>query len=51
VPDCDTVNLLPVARLNEQPMCGQCQRRLFEGHPLELTAAGFDKQVSGSDIA
>jgi thioredoxin 2 len=49
-PHCDAVNRLPVARLGEQPNCGQCHRRLFEGHPLELTAASFDRHVSRNDI-
>jgi thioredoxin 2 len=49
-PHCDAVNRLPVARLGEQPKCGQCHRRLFEGHPLELTAASFDKHVNRNDI-
>jgi len=49
-PHCDAVNRLPVARLGEHPKCGQCHRRLFEGHPLELTAASFDKHVSRNDI-
>ncbi|HSG65891.1 MAG TPA: thioredoxin TrxC [Gammaproteobacteria bacterium] len=49
-PHCDAINRIPVARLGEQPKCGQCHRRLFEAHPLELTAANFTRHVSRNDI-
>ena len=47
---CDTVNRIPVARLGEHPICGHCRRRLFEAHPLALTAATFAKHVGRNDI-
>lgn len=49
-PHCDAVNRIPKARLNEQPKCGKCHRPLFTAHPVELTAANFNKHISRSDI-
>ena len=49
-PHCQAVNRIPADRLGEGPNCGKCHRCLFTGQPLELDAAGFDKQVSRSDI-
>jgi thioredoxin 2 len=49
-PQCSTANRLPGERLGDAPNCGKCKSRLFAGHPLELTAATFDRQVGGSGI-
>lgn len=49
-PHCDAVNRIPAARLGEGPQCGRCHRALFSGHPVELTAANFDKHVSRNDV-
>lgn len=32
------------------PDCGKCDRPVFTGHPVELDAAAFEKQVGRSDI-
>ncbi len=49
-PHCDAVNRIPAARLGDRPACGKCHQALFEGRPVELTAANFDRQVGRSDI-
>jgi len=49
-PHCDAVNRIPTARLGEGPLCGKCHRALFEGHPMELTAANFQKHIGRGDI-
>ncbi|MDH3219778.1 MAG: thioredoxin TrxC [Gammaproteobacteria bacterium] len=49
-PHCDAVNRIPRARIDEGPNCGKCHRPLFDGHPVELTQANFDKHASRSDI-
>ena len=49
-PHCNTVNRVPSARLAMQPDCGKCGRPVFTGHPAELDAPGFEKQVGRSDI-
>ena len=47
---CDSVVRLPDDRLNESPRCPSCHSALFEGTPVNLTAANFDKHVSRSDL-
>lgn len=49
-PNCQAINRLPAQRLGEQPNCGQCHRPLFAGHPVELTAATFPRQLARNDI-
>ena len=49
-PNCQAINRLPAQRLGEQPNCGQCHRPLFVGHPVELTAATFPRQLARNDI-
>ena len=49
-PNCDAVNRIPAARMSEGPKCGNCHQPLFGGHPIELTAANFQKHVTRSDI-
>jgi thioredoxin 2 len=49
-PHCDAVNRIPAARLGERPMCGKCHRALFDGHPMELTAANFQRHISRGDL-
>jgi thioredoxin 2 len=49
-PACNTVNRLPESRLSEGPVCGNCRKPLFDGHPIELTGANFDAQIKRSDI-
>jgi thioredoxin 2 len=49
-PHCDAVNRIPARRLEEGPKCGKCHRPLFSGHPVELTAANFERHVTRSDI-
>lgn len=49
-PHCAAVNRVPEARLDERPRCGGCHQPLFTGYPVELTAATFQKHLSGNDI-
>lgn len=49
-PRCDAVNRVPAARLGQEPTCGKCQHRLFDGQAADLSAARFLKQVERSDI-
>jgi thioredoxin 2 len=49
-PDCATINRIPVARIVEGAKCGECKAPLLPGHPIELTAATFDRQVATSDL-
>lgn len=49
-PHCQAINRIPAARLADRPGCGQCHRALFDGHPVELTGASFDRHVGRNDI-
>jgi len=49
-PTCNTINRVIAARLSESPVCGTCKNALFNRHPVELTAANFDKHISRNDI-
>lgn len=49
-PACSGVNRLATDKLGDQPRCGSCKALLFTGHPLELTAATFQKHVSRNEI-
>jgi thioredoxin 2 len=49
-PHCQTTNRVKSADLARQPDCGHCHRPLFTGHPLNLDATSFDKQVQRSHI-
>jgi thioredoxin 2 len=48
-PHCDTINRVVATRL-AQGICGNCRNALFTGHPIELTAASFDRHVTRNDI-
>jgi thioredoxin 2 len=49
-PHCETTNRIPPARLQDGARCGRCHEPLFDGHPIELSAANFHKYVSRNDI-
>lgn len=49
-PHCDTTNRVPEERLAQAPVCGNCKKALFDGHPAELTSANFDAHVNRSDL-
>jgi len=49
-PDCNAVNRIPAARLDDKPVCGKCHQALFQARPVELNAANFDQQIGRSDI-
>ena len=43
------MNRVPPARLGSGT-CGRCKAKLFDGHPHNLTLAGFDANAARSDI-
>jgi len=47
---CDSVVGVARDRLGAAPRCPSCHFPLFEGHPLTLTAANFDKHVARNDL-
>ena len=49
-PHCHTTNRVARADLGKATDCGRCHRALFEGHPVALDEAAFEKHVSRSDL-
>ena len=49
-PHCHTTNRVREADLQHAPDCGQCHQALFNGHPLTLDAANFDKHIGRSHV-
>jgi thioredoxin 2 len=49
-PACAATNRVPRERLDGGPVCGKCKAPLFAGRPVELDAAGLDRQIASSDL-
>lgn len=49
-PHCDTVNRVPRNKLAEGGRCGACHQSLFDGRPLALDAARFQRHLEKSDL-
>ncbi|TIM62102.1 MAG: thiol reductase thioredoxin, partial [Mesorhizobium sp.] len=47
---CGGVNRLPPARDAGDAKCGKCGSRLFSGHPADVDAQSFDRQVTRSSL-
>ena len=45
-PDCASTNRVPQERLGDNPRCGRCGSPLFQGKPVTLTAANFDRHLA-----
>ena len=48
-PACGTTNRVLRERL-AAGKCGACKKPLFDGHPIELTPANFERHVAASDV-
>lgn len=49
-PHCGAMNRVPATRMGQSPSCGRCHRALFDGRPLALTAADFDRHAVRSGL-
>nr|WP_043698729.1 thioredoxin TrxC [Tepidimonas taiwanensis] len=49
-PHCHITNRVRADQLGQAPDCGRCHRPLFDGHPVELDAAAFERHVGRSQI-
>ncbi|GAB4511468.1 thioredoxin TrxC [Tistrella mobilis] len=45
-PQCNSTNRVPQERLTDNPNCGRCGAPLFQGRPVTLTAANFDRHAN-----
>jgi thioredoxin 2 len=48
-PHCDTINRVPRPRLGGG-RCGQCHQALFDGHPVALDTARFERHLAKSGV-
>jgi thioredoxin 2 len=49
-PHCDGVVRVPAGRLGDGPKCPRCHTALFDGHPVALDDARFERHVAGSTV-
>src|SRR3954469_19742443 len=52
-PHCDTINRVPRAKLEKSESdgrCGQCRQKLFDGRPVALDTARFERHLAKSDV-
>jgi thioredoxin 2 len=49
-PHCGAMNRVARDRLGETPNCGNCHKSLFEGKPLPLSTAEFDKYALRGEL-
>ena len=49
-PHCHTTNRVAQDALGQAPDCGKCHRALFEGKPVALDEAGFEKHIARSQV-
>ena len=47
---CGTINRLPPSRPAIGAKCGRCGAKVFAGHPEDVDAAVFDRQIARSTI-
>ena len=49
-PHCDTINRVPQTKLMDGGRCGQCRQKLFDGHPVALDTARFERHLAKGDV-
>lgn len=49
-PSCQSINRVPTTRLGQHPVCGKCHQPIFNGEPLDMTAAIFPSQIKNNEI-
>ena len=50
-PHCHTTNRVRADQLASTPTCGHCKKDLFNGHPVSLDEAAFNKHLNRNHIA
>ena len=49
-PHCHTTNRVRREQLGSAPTCGTCKKALFDGQPVALDVAAFDKHLARNQI-
>ncbi|BAV64254.1 thioredoxin TrxC [Sphingobium cloacae] len=49
-PDCASINRVPAAKIGSVPHCGRCGAPLFQGRPVDVDQAAFDRHVGRGSL-
>lgn len=49
-PQCQAINAVDPARVNQQPVCAKCHTSLLPGQPIELNDRTFERSISRSTL-
>ncbi|WP_261842966.1 thioredoxin TrxC [Aliamphritea ceti] len=49
-PHCNVINRIPEERLQDKPNCGKCKQAIFNGKPVDLTAANYNQQIIKNEL-
>jgi thioredoxin 2 len=49
-PHCGGTNRIATGKPANEAKCGRCHERLFDGHPAQVDAELFDRQIARSDV-
>lgn len=49
-PDCASINRVPAARIGAAPNCGRCGMPLFQGQPVDVDQAAFDRHIGRGSL-
>jgi len=49
-PHCHTTNRVQVDDLGQAPDCGKCHQPLFDGHPVALDEASFERHIGRTEV-
>lgn len=49
-PHCDATNRVPRAKIHQGAKCGRCKQALFDGQPVDLSRANFQKYLNQMEI-
>jgi len=49
-PHCAAINRVAAAHLGHAPDCGRCKKALFDGHPVVLDEAGFERHRTRGEL-
>ena len=49
-PHCAATNRIPASKPAAAAKCGKCHKPIFDGHPVALDSAAFQRHVTSNDI-
>lgn len=49
-PHCQSINRVPMVRLNDAPQCGQCHQSVLPPEPVNLTQVSFDRFIARNQL-